>query len=150
MEPISKLGRCGVFCVQCRAYNAEVAELATTMEKWIKQDYSWVKDVEQSFDYENFLKGLEWFKESTCSGCRQALESWCDVKKCEKILNNEIDNCLLCKEFTECSFTDYQRGRYSYLFEHIEFIKEEGIEKYLNREEKKAEKGIRIQDIRDY
>jgi hypothetical protein len=150
MEPSQKLGKCGVYCGQCRAFNSEVADLATTLEKWVKQDYSWIKDVEQSFDYNNFLKGLEWFKDSTCPGCRQVEESWCDVKTCEKIQKNENDNCLLCKEFLKCPLADYQRNRYSYLFEHIEYIKKESFEKYLEREEKASKNGVRIQDIRDY
>ena len=150
MDANQKLGKCGVYCGQCRAFNAEVSDLAKIMEKWVKQDYSWVKEVEQSFDYDNFLKGLEWFKESTCSGCRQAQESWCDVKKCDKIKKETIDNCLLCNDFMQCPHTEYQRNRYSYLLEHIDTIKEQGLEKYLEGEEKKAEEGIRIQDIRDY
>lgn len=150
MLPNQKLGRCGVYCGQCRSFNADVADLASQLQEWVKQDFSWMKDVEQSFDYENFLKGLDWFKESTCPGCRQATEGWCDVKKCEKIKNEAIDNCLLCDEFVECPLTDYQRNRYSYLFKHIEYIKNEGFYKFLEEEEKRAKEGVRIQEIRDY
>jgi hypothetical protein len=113
------------------------------------KDYSWLKE-EQEFDYDSFLKGLEWFEDSDCPGCRQQERSWCDVKTCIKIKENTVDNCLLCEEFSRCSHTEYQRNRYSYLLEHIEFIKEHGIEEYLREQEKKAEEGVRIQDIRDY
>jgi hypothetical protein len=145
-----KLGRCGVYCGQCRAFTSEVADLALKFKKWVVQDYSWLKDVEESFNYDNFVKGLEWFENSTCPGCREAAEGWCEVKKCEKIQDNTIDNCLICEEFSECPHTDYQRNRYSYLFEHIKYINKEGLEKFLEEEEKKAEEGVRIQDIRDY
>ena len=145
-----KLGKCGVYCGQCRSFNSEVSQIASKFQKWVLQDFSWLKEAEQSFDYDNFIKGLDWFKEANCLGCRAVQESWCDVKKCEKIQNEEIDNCLLCEEFSKCPFTDYQRNRYSYLFEHIEFIKREGFDKFLEEEEKKAEEGRRIQDIRDY
>lgn len=150
MESNNKLGRCGVYCGQCRAYTAEVVNAAKQFKRWVEQDYSWLKEAEESFDYENFLKGMEWFINAKCPGCRNSAESWCDVKKCEKIQNNVIDNCLLCEEFSECSHTEYQRHRYSYLLNHIEYIKKNGLEKYLEQEEKKAEDGVRIQDIRDY
>jgi hypothetical protein len=72
------------------------------------------------------------------------------VKKCDKIEKNLVDNCLVCDEFTKCPHTEYQRNRYSYLLTHLGFIRKNGLEKYLEEEEKKAEDGIRIQEIRDY
>jgi hypothetical protein len=131
------------------SFTSEVSDLATMLKDVLVKDYSWLKE-EQEFDYDSFLKGLEWFEESDCPGCRQHEESWCDVKTCIKIKENTVDNCLLCEEFSRCSHTEYQRNRYSYLLEHIEFIKEHGIEEYLREQEKKAEEGVRIQDIRDY
>ena len=145
-----KLGKCGVYCGQCRAFTAEVADMATKFKEWVVTDYSWLKEVDYSFDYDNFVQGLEWFTNSTCLGCRNSEEIWCEVKKCEKIQQNTIDNCLICQEFANCPSTDYQRNRYSYLFKHIDFISKEGFEKYLEREVKKAKEGVRIQDIRDY
>ena len=145
-----KLGRCGIFCGQCRSYTSTLADMASKFKEYVLQDFQWLKETEDTFDYDNFLIGLEWFTSSTCPGCRDSKEIWCDVKKCEKIVNNIIDNCLLCDEFSECPLTDYQRNRYSYLHEHIEFIQKEGFEKYLVREENKAKDGVCIQEIRDY
>ena len=150
MEIYQKLGKCGVYCGQCRAFTGEVVELSTKFKDWVVKDYSWLKDIESSFDFNNFIKGLDWFTKAKCPGCRESEESWCEVKKCEKIQNEEIDNCLLCNDFSKCPHTDYQRNRYSYLFKHVNIIKEKGFEKYLEEEEKKANEGIRIQDIRDY
>jgi hypothetical protein len=124
--------------------------MASTFMDYVLEDFQWLRGTEDTFDYDNFIKGLEWFKESTCPGCRDVSESWCDVKKCEKIENNTIDNCLICEGFSECPLTDYQRNRYSYLFEYIEFIKREGLEELLVREENKAKDGVCIQEIRDY
>ena len=145
-----KLGKCGVFCAQCSSFTGEMTELASKIKVWTVRDYSWLKDSDEDFDFDNFLKGLDWFIDSTCPGCRNVKESWCDVKKCEKIQQGTIDNCLVCEDFASCKFTDYQKNRYSYLFEHRDYIKKEGFEKYLEREEKKAKEGIRIQEIRDY
>ncbi len=145
-----KLARCGVYCGQCRAFTAEITDLATKFKEWVVKDYSWLKEVDDSFDYDNFIKGLDWFMNSSCSGCRDSTEKWCEVKKCEKIKENTIDNCLICEDFAKCEHTDYQRKRYSYLFDYIEFVKKEGFDKFLEEEERKAEEGVRIQDIRDY
>ncbi len=145
-----KLARCGIYCGQCRSYTEEVVDIARKFKDWVETDYSWLKEAEESFNYDNFLKGLDWFVNSTCLGCRNATENWCEVKKCEKIQKDIVDNCLACDEFTTCRYTDYQRNRYSYLFKHVEFIKKNGMDEFLQEEEKKAKEGIRIQDIRDY
>ena len=145
-----KLARCGIYCGQCRAYTEEVTDIAHQFKQWVEQDYSWLKEVEESFDYDNFMKGLDWFINSTCPGCRNSTESWCDVKKCEKIQQDKIDNCLICDDFKDCTHTEYQRNRYSYLFKHIEFVKKEGFDKFLEEEELKGKEGVRIQDIRNY
>lgn len=114
------------------------------------QGFTWLKENEDSFDYDNFLKGLDWFMDSTCPGCRGSEETWCVLKKCSKILDDVVYNCLLCEEFSECTFTEYQRNRYSHLFEHIEYITREGFEAFLQREAGKAENSVLIQEIRDY
>lgn len=150
MSLYQKLGRCGVYCGQCRSFAGEMTNLASKFKKWVIQDYSWLEENEDSFDYNNFIKGLDWFLNSTCPGCRESTEGWCEVKKCEKIQNNEVDNCLVCENFSDCPHTDYQRNRYSYLFELVDFIEKNGLEKFLEEEERKAADGVRIQDIRDY
>jgi hypothetical protein len=146
----NKLARCGIYCGQCRSYTTELADIASRLKKYVKQDFSWLREGTEVFDYDNFVKGLEWFTDSTCPGCRDSEESWCDVKKCVKIQENLVDNCLLCDEFPQCPYTDYQRNRYSYLFKHRKFIENEGFDKFLLVEERKAKEGVCIQEIRDY
>ena len=75
---------------------------------------------------------------------------WCDVKKCPKIQQDEIDNCLVCDEFDECEYTDYVRNRYSYLFDQRKFIQKKGLDAFLEEQEKISKKGVRLPDIRDY
>jgi len=146
----NNLGRCGVYCGQCRAFTGEIADLATKLKQWIIQDYSWLKESNESFDYDNLIEGLNWFENSICPGCRNTKEGWCDVKKCDKIQQETIDNCLICDNFANCQYTDYQRKRYSYLFNLVDLIKKEGLNKFLEEEERKAKEGVRIQEIRDY
>ena len=85
MSLIHKLGRCGVYCGQCRSFTSEMVDFSTKFKEWVVKDYSWLKEVENSFDYDNFIKGLEWFMNFKCLGCRDSKEEWCEVKKCEKI-----------------------------------------------------------------
>ncbi len=55
--------------------------------------------------------------------------------KCEK------GSCLLCEEFLECTRTEYQRGRYPFVLERYERVKEE---------REKALSGLLLNDIRKY
>ena len=145
-----KLGRCGVYCGQCRSFHSEVPELAANLKVWINQDFSYLKEAEVDFDYDNFLQALEYFSKLERCGCRKQETVWCDVKKCSKIKQNEIDNCLLCEEFADCEHTNYVRNRYSYLFDHIKLIQDIGFEKFLEEQEQKSKNGVRLADIRDY
>lgn len=146
---VEKLARCGIFCGQCSAFHGKVADLAKQLYHEIETDYSWAKESSE-FNYNELLKGLAWMKEQRCPGCRQVSESWCDVKNCSKIQNNEIDNCLICEDFLSCSKTEYQRNRYSYLIKDYNSLKKISIKEYLKLQDEKEKKGIRIQDIRDY
>ena len=47
-----KLGKCGVYCGQCRSFTGEMTELASKIKDWTVKDYSWLKDADENFDYE--------------------------------------------------------------------------------------------------
>ncbi len=143
-----KLGRCGVYCGQCRAYHREIPEAASKLRKWVLEDFSYMR--EENLDFENLIKALEHFASLEVCGCRRQKIVWCDVKKCSKIHKDEIDNCLICEEFDACEHTSYVRNRYSYLFDHIKIIQEKGLDAFLEEQEQKSKDGVRLSDIRDY
>jgi hypothetical protein len=149
-----KLARCGVYCGQCRSFHGDTANLAKQLQNLINTDLSWIEDAwpkaQNPLNYTEFMRGLAWMTEQQCPGCRNVDESWCDVKKCDKIQKDSIDNCLVCEEMPECKFTEYQRSRYSYLLRDWESVQETGIDSYCKEQEKREEQGIRIQDIRDW
>ena len=152
-DPLSlleKLGRCGVYCGQCRAYHREVPEAASALRKRILEDFSYMKEEKDVFDFENLIKALDYFTALEGCGCRGRTHDWCDVKKCPKIQQDEIDNCLICEEFDECERTDYVRNRYSYLFDHRKTIQEKGLDEFLEKQEERSKAGVRLSDIRDY
>ncbi|TFG15068.1 DUF3795 domain-containing protein [Candidatus Thorarchaeota archaeon] len=144
------LCRCGIYCGQCWAYRAVIPRTASTLKEMIVKDLSYLRDTDLDFDFDEFVQNLDYFaKMEPCKG-RNEETTWCDVKKCSRIKNDEVDNCLLCELFAECERTEYVRGRYSYLFDHVKIIQEEGLGAYLEGEEKKARDGVRLPDIRDY
>ena len=150
MEPQHPLAFCGIYCGQCTAFHGEVANRAAELKRLVEKDLSWAKEAKE-FNYDETLKGLTWLAEQTrCAGCRQEVQEWCEVKKCPKIRDHTIENCLLCAEFATCTLNHYVRTRYSYLLNDVAQIKEIGLEEYVKLQKQREEAGIRIQDIRDY
>ena len=150
MSLLEKLGRCGVYCGQCRAFHREVPEAASTLRKWILEGFSHMKEEKDVFDFENLIKSLDYFAAMEGCGCRRNTQVWCDVKKCLKIQQDEIDNCLICEEFDECEHTTYVRNRYSYLFDQRKTIQEKGLDAFLEEQEERSKAGVRLPDIRNY
>ena len=142
-------GVCGVFCGQCHT-KEKVHLLTIELKRLIIDDYDWVEKLIEDFDYTNFLKGLEWFSKQQCPTCSKIADPWCEVRKCEKIINKELKSCLLCEEFLNCSRTEYQRDRYPFVIDHYHRVKQIGFQKHLEEEEKRAEEGVRLIDIRKY
>ena len=88
-------------------------------------------------------RGLEKKRGIThCKGCRPRGKMCAFVKKrCEKVGKNQVKFCFECKEFPCESITKldkrYQKN-YNYSFiENLKYIKEHGIEAFLEMEEKK-------------
>ncbi len=142
-------GVCGVYCGQCHTME-KVHLLAMELKKLIIDDYDWVANVVDDIDYTNFLKGLEWFSKQHCPTCVKISDPWCEVRKCEKIINKELKSCLLCEEFLNCPRTEYQRDRYPFVIDRYHRVKQIGFEKHLEEEEKRAKEGVRLIDIRKY
>lgn len=77
-----------------------------------------------------------------CSGCRPRNKKCAFLKKrCDLILNNEVRFCYECEKFP-CQYLQHidKRYRLNYrmsLIENLEFIREKGINKFLEKENKK-------------
>jgi len=123
---------------------------ASALKDMILNEFFWLTDADLPFDFDEFIQNLGHFAEmNTCTG-RKEESAWCAVRKCPRIRNDEVDNCLLCEMFADCDHTEYVRNRYSYLFDHVNTIQEKGLEVYLEEEEQKARNGVKLIDIRDY
>jgi hypothetical protein len=140
-------GCCGVFCEMCPTGNSKISELASELLSQIKGSYKWAeKSVD--FNFEDLRKGLEWLTKDECPTCFHIKEPWCDVLKCEKA--KKLQSCLLCEEFLDCPSTDYHRDRYPFVIQNYKKVKEEGLEKHLEEERKKAKEGTSLTDIRKW
>ena len=79
-----------------------------------------------------------------CSGCRPRKKKCAFLKKrCELLMKNKVRYCYGCKKFP-CDNLQRIDKRYRSLYrmsmiENLEFIKENGIEKFLLKENKKWE-----------
>jgi len=141
-------GVCGVFCEQCPVGNGLVNRLAKELKR-LTSDFSNDFPDCKVFNFREFDKALNYFSEEHgCPGCQFISEAWCDVRKCEKV--DEVKSCLLCDEFRDCPRTEYQRGRYPFVLEHYDRVREVGLEGHFEEEREKAEKGLLLNDIRKY
>ncbi len=79
-----------------------------------------------------------------CIGCRPRDKKCAFVKKkCEKVLNHEVEFCYECGEFP-CELisnlaTKYEERYRMNMVDNLRFIKENGLMKFLESEEKKWE-----------
>lgn len=149
MEGDFKYGRCGVSCEMCHAGNGRVEELARELKRLTSGFFKDFPEGYGGFDWVEYRKGLDYFIDSySCPDCTNIEEPWCEVLKCEKVRENE--SCLLCEEFPECPRTEYQRGRYPFVLEHYERVKEIGLEGHLKEERERAKAGTLLIDIMEY
>jgi hypothetical protein len=149
MEGDYRYGRCGVFCEVCPAGNGRVVELAGELKRLTSDFFRDFPEGHGGFDWAEYRKGLDHFIESYgCPTCQEIEEPWCEVLKCDKV--REKESCLLCDEFPECPRTEYQRGRYPFVLEHYERVKEIGFEGHLKEERERAASGTLLNDIREY
>ncbi|MGQ9545288.1 MAG: hypothetical protein ACUVQX_05830 [Candidatus Bathycorpusculaceae bacterium] len=81
----------------------------------------WIGYVTKDFEFENFMKGLNWFANSSCTECLQGGGMpKCEVRNC----------CYFCKNFSTCEKLSYQKETYR-IDQNYEKIKRIGYEKWL-------------------
>lgn len=89
----------------------------------------------QDFEFQNFMKGLEWFANSGCIGClRGGGMPNCEVRNC--CTGKGLKNCYSCKDFVDCKKLSYQKETYK-VDESYGRIKRIGYEKWLKEQEEK-------------
>ena len=86
-------------------------------------------------------------EKNKCPGCRMigidtsVSRARCRIKKCEELLKNKLDFCYECSEFP-CERIKHLDKRYRTKYdmseiENLEFIRDNGIDKFLEKETKR-------------
>ena len=69
---------CGVYCGQCPNGNGRVKYAAGELKRLVDTTrYGWLEEVVDSFSFEEFRKGLEWFASNRCPSCLNMEEAHC-------------------------------------------------------------------------
>lgn len=136
-------GVCGVYCSQCPNGNGRVKMMAGELKRLVDTvRYGWVKEVVESFDFDEFRKGLEWFSSAQCPMCQNNGGAPCENKKCAP--EKGLQSCLQCSEYMTCKNTEYHRDFYSFVVESHSRVKQVGLQKHLEEEEERARAGVSL------
>jgi hypothetical protein len=142
------VGYCGVYCGTCPTsqYVRRKQNLARQLKRLIDEgrDEYWLPEVVKSFNFEEFRKGLEFYTEMCCPGCREMEvpdEDWCERRKCAK--ERGVHTCFECAEIEACEPMKYIRETYPFILERYYVIfKEKGYDGVLDEMESDRAKGF--------
>ena len=127
---------CGVCCSHC-GMQVRIPKMAEELKRFVKayRYGEWIGHVTQEFEFENFMKGLDWFANSGCSGCLQGggMPN-CEIRNCGK--ENNLKNCYFCKDFLKCGKLSYQRDTYKINGNYAR-IRQVDYEHWLEEQEEK-------------
>lgn len=136
-------GICGVYCGRCPSGNGRVRFTAGELKRLVDTcRYDWLEDVEKSFSFMEFRRGLEWFSQSVCAGCLAGGGAPCKNRPCMR--NKGLRSCLQCEIYMTCPDTAYQRDYYPVVAENYERVKQVGFESHLEEEEERAKAGVNL------
>lgn len=96
---------------------------------------------EGTFDFKQFLQGLEWFIDNAkCPGCSQGGgPAWCEVKKCCSERGLRI--CFECEEFLCSKIKSVADPDTTDRYERFQKI---GFERWVEEQAQKAKEGYEI------
>jgi len=127
---------CGVCCGFC-GVQVRIPKMAEELKRFVEAyGYGeWIGHITQDFNFENFVKGLEWFANSGCPSCLQGggMPN-CEVRNC--CTARGLKNCYFCEDFLKCEKLGYQKETYK-IDENYRRIKEIGYENWLKEQEEK-------------
>jgi len=127
---------CGVCCSHCGIL-VRVPKMAEELKRFVEayRYGEWIAYVTQDFDFKDFMRGLEWFANSGCSGCLQGGGMPdCEVRNCCK--EKGYKNCYFCEDFLKCEKLGYQKETYG-VEENYRRIRQIGYENWLKEQEDK-------------
>jgi len=136
---------CGSFCGGCGMYKGRIIAMVAQEFKELTAGYAdWLpKAVNLDFNYDDFIKGLEYFSQENSScycqeSCKQGGGAPCKIRPCAQEKGIEI--CYECKDFP-CDKFAWIIERYPGFREEQERFKKLGFEGWLRFHGERAEKG---------
>jgi hypothetical protein len=151
-DPRNILGFCGIYCGTCSSsqYVRRKQNLARQLKRLVDEgrDEHWLPDMVTSFDFEDFRKGLEFYSEMCCPGCREMEvpeKDWCERRGCAR--ERGVHTCFECSDIETCEPMAYVRETYPFVLErYYPIFKERGYEGVLEEMEVDRAKGFDILD----
>lgn len=136
---------CGTYCGGCEMYQGRIIAMVAQEFQELTAGYAnWLpKAIQLDFNYDDFIKGLEYFSQANSScycqePCKQSGGAPCKIRPCAKEKGIEI--CFECKNFP-CEHFAWLLERYPQKLEEQKNFKKMGFEKWLRFHAERAEKG---------
>jgi hypothetical protein len=138
MENYDLVGPCGDYCDGCGQYNGLIRQTALQMRDFADL-YGFERRSKGAFDFNEFVKGLEWFiNVDGCPGCRERVRR-CIVRDCCSEKGLRI--CFECNEFP-CS--DMENVTDPDTIDRYRRFKEIGFERWIEEQRQKVDNGYEI------
>jgi hypothetical protein len=132
---------CGVSCNHC-GMQTRISKMAGELKRFIgAYGYGeWISNITQDFDFNNMMKGLDWFAGSTCPNCLNGGGMpRCEIRTC--CLQKKLTNCYFCQKFSGCAKLNYQKETYQ-IEKHYEKVRQTGYENWLNEQKEKTKENF--------
>ena len=124
---------CGIYCRLCDYYTGRIRDSVKDLLEIVKShsELKLFADTAKAFDFENFVKGLEWLSNETSpciGGCRGG-GGWgdCPFRKC--CIEKGLKFCFECEDFP-CDMVKQYGNRVKVLNE----IEELGVENWIRKQ----------------
>jgi hypothetical protein len=123
---------CGIYCRLCDYFSGRIRASARDLLEVAKKhsELRLFADASKDFDYENFMKGLEWFSRemSPCVGGCRGGGGWgdCPIRKC--CMKKELKACYECGSFPCETLKEYPKR-----IEELNDIKKMGLEDWIKK-----------------
>ena len=135
---------CGVYCGACAWCNGRWRKAARELTSLLEAYPPLPFEGKLSFDYESLRRGLQWLRSErySCSGCRSGGgHPSCEVRAC--VRGKHIEFCHQCADFPCEKLSKIQREHTDNI-DNIKRVKEVGLKKWSEEQEKKVRKGYDI------
>lgn len=123
---------CGIYCRLCDYYTGRIRDSVGNLLEVVKShaELKLFADTAKAFDFENFVKGLEWLYNETSpcvGGCRGG-GGWkgCPLRKC--CVERDVKLCYECNDFPCETLKKFPKR-----VKELNGIKNMGLESWIKR-----------------